>query len=60
MSKPKTDFSSGYLVEHTCPICKKNFIPAPYHVYHVGGAKNHVHKPKLVCSYLCELKSIKN
>lgn len=36
--------------ERTCPVCKKNFIPAPYHIYR---RKN---KGKaLVCSYHCML-----
>lgn len=39
------------IVERTCPVCKKNFIPAPYHIYKTatGG--------KLVCTYTCMLKS---
>lgn len=31
----------------TCPICKKKFVPAIFHIYHVGNKK--------VCSYKCQL-----
>ena len=31
--------------EVKCANCKKNFIPAPYHVYHIGG--------KMFCSWTC-------
>ena len=34
----------------SCPVCGKNFVPAPYHVY-----KNS--KGRLVCSYRCQMKS---
>lgn len=33
-----------------CPVCGKNFVPAPFHVY-----KNK--KGKLVCSYHCQLNA---
>lgn len=31
-----------------CPICKKNFIPAPEHAWKIGGEHR-----ALVCSYTC-------
>lgn len=31
-----------------CPVCGKNFIPAPFHAYKVYG--------KRVCSWHCQLK----
>ena len=34
-----------------CPICNKEFLPAPYHVFKV------YHRTKLVCSYHCALES---
>jgi hypothetical protein len=36
---------------HTCPICKKKFVPAPYHAWRTTN------KGKLVCSYHCALES---
>lgn len=37
-----------------CPICGKNFIPAPYHAW-----KTHEHTPKLVCSRPCDMKDFR-
>lgn len=37
--------------EHICPICKKNFIPAPYHIYKTASGGY------LVCTYSCMLES---
>jgi hypothetical protein len=34
-----------------CPICKKEFVPAPYHAYRERP------KGRLVCSYHCALES---
>lgn len=34
---------------NVCPICGKNFIPAPEHGWRVGSEKEY----KLVCSYTC-------
>lgn len=42
-------------IERTCPICKKNFIPAPYHVYKEAKKVS----ARLVCSYHCMLKAEK-
>lgn len=28
-----------------CPVCKKEFLPAPYHVFRLDG--------KYMCSYSC-------
>lgn len=36
----------------TCPICKKQFIPAPEHVYRQGHKTN----GKYVCSWSCACK----
>ena len=36
------------LTDRTCPICGRNFIPAPYHVYRVNNV--------LVCTYTCMRK----
>ena len=44
----------GGYIEHKCPICKKIFIPAPYHAYKMSGCKQ-----TLVCSYSCMLASEK-
>lgn len=38
-------------LERVCPVCKKIFIPAPYHIYKVARGR------KLVCTYTCMLKS---
>lgn len=37
--------------EKTCPICKKKYVPAPYHAYRESP------KGRLVCSYHCALES---
>ena len=36
-----------------CPVCGKEFLPAPQHVYKLAGGK------RLVCSYSCELRSMR-
>lgn len=33
----------------TCPICKKRFLPAPYHAWTIRDRDGE----KLVCSYTC-------
>lgn len=39
-----------YIVEATCPICGKVFVPAPYHIYKQrSGRTGH----KYYCSYSC-------
>lgn len=38
-----------YLQERSCPVCGKNFIPAPEHIYRDGTSK--------VCSWSCQLKA---
>ena len=48
MAEAKSDYK-GRLVDTLCPICGKNFVPAPMHVYNDGG--------KLVCSYHCHLEA---
>lgn len=39
------------IVELKCPICKKNYVPAPYHAWRVSP------KGPLVCSYHCAIES---
>lgn len=45
---PRVLFSEA--LEYTCPICKKKFIPAPYHAYQVKG--------KPLCSYRCYVQAL--
>ena len=45
---------STYIVEKTCPVCGKNYIPAPYHMYKLWDSKTG-HSIQ-VCSYSCSLK----
>jgi hypothetical protein len=45
MQEPK------YLVAAKCPICKKDYYPAPQHAYRVGAGKG-----VRVCSYHCQRK----
>lgn len=40
-----------HFVDTECPICGKNFIPAPMHVYNDGN--------KAVCSYHCHLEAFR-
>lgn len=40
------------LTEYTCPICDKQFVPAPLHVYKVRY-KVTCGEPVLVCSWRC-------
>jgi hypothetical protein len=42
---------STQIQEQKCPVCKRIFIPAPYHVYKAYG------KQRFVCSYGCMLES---
>lgn len=42
---------SNHIKVIICPICKKIFIPAPYHIYRVGKTR--------VCSYTCTLPGAK-
>lgn len=39
------------ITDHTCPICGKNFIPAPMHLY-----REQKNDGKLFCSYTCWMK----
>jgi hypothetical protein len=41
--------------ERKCPVCQKKFIPALYHVY-----KTHDGYHRLVCSYTCDMESLRN
>lgn len=34
--------------DHTCPVCGRNFIPAPFHLFRVSE--------KRVCSWHCQLR----
>lgn len=40
---------SSQIVEAKCPVCKRIFIPAPYHAYLWHGKK--------VCSYKCQCRA---
>lgn len=35
-------------LDHTCPICGKNFIPAPLHIYRSKNKDN-----LIFCTYTC-------
>lgn len=35
---------------NVCPICKKNFYPAPLHAWKIGNDRC---REKFVCSYTC-------
>lgn len=39
------------IIELTCPICKKPFVPAAYHAYKTSR------HGQLVCSYHCAIES---
>ncbi len=41
------------IVDKTCPVCGKNFIPAPEHAYKIRVGKG---RSSLVCTYSCMLK----
>ena len=43
------NITKTHIMERKCPICGKNFIPAPYHRWEIGYTVQH----KLVCSYSC-------
>lgn len=42
-----------HLIDHTCPICGKNFVPAPLHAF------RHQRDCVTVCSYTCFSKYLK-
>ena len=44
----------AFLRTAICPVCQKEFFPAPMHVY-----KDERNRSKLVCSYPCRLRSIR-
>lgn len=44
---------SHWTKKRVCPICKKEFFPAPYHVYKDART----HHGALVCSYSCMTES---
>lgn len=50
-------FATNYYGRHkqTCPVCGKEFLPAPEHSYYISN-----NKLKLVCSYTCARKWEKN
>lgn len=47
--KKSTDDVKGVGIK-ICPVCKKEFIPAPLHVYKIT-------KCRLVCTYTCMRKA---
>lgn len=60
----RIDESKFTTKERKCPICKKNFIPAPYHAWKIGNyiddefgdEVNTGGHGKLVCTYSCMRK----
>lgn len=50
---PKRVYTKSQLTVETCPICGKEYVPAPEHVYHVPARKARV------CSYKCMLEAEK-
>lgn len=51
--KPTRKYYS--IVDIECPICGKNFVPAPMHIYNDSGYKG----GKPVCSYTCHLEAFR-
>lgn len=51
MSKTKKSY---FFDTRTCPVCKKEFHPAPLHVYKRLGRHSN---SELVCSYSCVLQA---
>ncbi len=49
--------TSDVLKLHTCPICGKQFIPAPLHRYKAEDKRHRVYK---LCSYSCSRKAEKS
>lgn len=45
----KRVYTKSQLTVERCPICGKEYVPAPYHVYHVPASKARV------CTYKCQL-----
>ena len=43
------------IMDTECPICGKNFVPAPEHIYNDSGYKG----GKPVCSYTCHLEAFR-
>lgn len=41
-------FECTEIQDHTCPVCGRNFIPAPYHQFRVYGRR--------VCTWSCKLR----
>ena len=41
------------IVDQKCPICGKNFVPAPYHHWKIKKKKSKGVKWENVCSYSC-------
>lgn len=38
------------IIDKICPVCGKNFVPAPEHIYRIRINKN---RSNLVCTYNC-------
>lgn len=45
MSEP---YECTEVQDHTCPVCGRNFIPAPFHQFRVYGRR--------VCTWNCQLR----
>lgn len=51
VNKEKRTYTKSQLVEETCPVCGKVYVPAPEHVYHMPARKTRV------CSYHCMMEA---
>ena len=49
VKKSKAPKHYNHIVDTICPICGKNFIPAPMHIYNDGK--------KVVCSWTCHCEA---
>ena len=49
VKKSKVPKHYNHIVDTECPICGKNFIPAPMHIYNDGK--------KVVCSWTCHCEA---
>lgn len=59
MARKKAEFhrveTAHNIQDCVCPVCGKNFSPAPYHSY-----KTREPLPKLICSYPCDMKDFRD
>lgn len=52
-TKKKSTYCQMGFSPRKCPICEKEFVPAPLHAYKTHRGKS----GKLVCSYTCMRKA---